>query len=210
MWRPRFPAVTGGQTLKNLVHEFKTKGPAYRTTVQTTLRASYTNHYRRGLIALLDTLEIKSNNSAYQPVIEALELVKRYAKAGNTTYYPRGERAPEHRGTAGAWEDLVLKRDKRGRRRVVRMVYEIVTFQALREALRCKEIWVVGADSFRDPEEDPPADFAARRAANYAELRKPLDPKEFIAELKAEMRAELEALDIVLPTLDWVETGDGA
>ncbi|MFE3449400.1 hypothetical protein ACFXJ8_10745 [Nonomuraea sp. NPDC059194] len=56
-----FPAVTGGeQTLKDLVHEFKTKGPAYRTTVQTTLRASYTNHYRRGLIALLETLEFKT------------------------------------------------------------------------------------------------------------------------------------------------------
>ncbi|MFI7643307.1 hypothetical protein [Nonomuraea sp. NPDC049400] len=70
-----FPAVSGGeQTLKDLVHEFKTKGPAYRTTVQTTLRASYTNHYRRGLIALLDTLEFRSNNTAFQPVIEALEL----------------------------------------------------------------------------------------------------------------------------------------
>ncbi|WP_433135412.1 hypothetical protein ACQPZ8_25015 [Actinomadura nitritigenes] len=172
-----FPAVTGGeQTLKDLVHEFKTKGPAYRTTVQTTLRASYTNHYRRGLIALLDTLEFRGNNTACQPVIEAVELVRRYAKAGNTTYYPRAERVPEHRGTAGQWEDLVFKRDKRGRRRVVRMVYEIVTFQALREALRCKEVWVVGADSFRDPEEDLPADFAARRVENYAELRKPLDP----------------------------------
>ena len=69
-----FPAVSGGeQTLRDLVHEFKTKGPAYRTTVQTTLRASYTNHYRRGLIALLDTLEFKSNNTAFQPVIEALK-----------------------------------------------------------------------------------------------------------------------------------------
>ncbi|MDL4776785.1 hypothetical protein [Actinomadura xylanilytica] len=102
----------------------------------------------------------------------------------------------------------MFKRDKRGRRRVVRMVYEIVTFQALREALRCKEIWVVGADSFRDPEEDLPADFAARRATNYAELRKPLDPAVFSAELKAEMRAELEALDTALPTLDWVEIKD--
>jgi TnpA family transposase len=204
-----FPAVSGGeQTLKDLVHEFKTKGPAYRTTVQTTLRASYTGHYRRGLIALLDTLEFRSNNTAYQPVIEAVELVRRYAKAGNTTYYPRAERVPEHRGTAGQWEDLVFKRDKRGRRRVVRMVYEIVTFQALREALRCKEVWVVGADSFRDPEQDLPADFAARRVENYAELRKPLDPKQFIAELKAEMRAELEALDTALPTLDWVEISE--
>ncbi|MEV4800224.1 hypothetical protein AB0K18_09415 [Nonomuraea sp. NPDC049421] len=152
-----FPAVSGGeQTLRDLVHEFKTKGPAYRITVQTTLRASYTNHYRRGLIALLDTLELKSNNTAFQPVIEALKLIRRYAKAGNTTYYPRGEVVPEHRGTAGEWEDLVFKNDKRGRRRVVRMVYEIVTFQALREALRSKEIWVVGAHSFRDPEEDLP------------------------------------------------------
>ncbi|MEV1243076.1 Tn3 family transposase [Nonomuraea sp. NPDC049750] len=200
-----FPAVSGGeQTLRELVHEFKTKGPAYQTTVQTTLRASYTNHYRRGLIALLDTLEFKSNNTAFQPVIEAMKLIRRYAKAGNTTYYPRGEVAPEHRGTAGEWEDLVFKNDKRGRRWVVRMVYEIVTFQALRDALRCKEIWVVGAHSFRDPEEDLPKDFAARRVENYAELRKPLDPREFIAELKAEMRAELEALDTALPKLDWV------
>lgn len=38
-----FPAVTGGeQTLRELVHEFKTKGPVYRRTVQTTLKASYT------------------------------------------------------------------------------------------------------------------------------------------------------------------------
>ncbi|NUP03671.1 MAG: Tn3 family transposase [Nonomuraea sp.] len=158
-----FPVVSGGeQTLKDLVHEFKTRGPAYRTTVQTTLRASYTNHYRRG------------------------------------------EVVPEHRGTAGDWEDLGFKKDKRGRRRVGRMVYEIVTFQALRDALRCKEIWVVGARSFRDPEEDLPKDFAARRVENYAELRKPLAPREFIAELKVEMRIQLEALGTVLPKLGWV------
>lgn len=43
-----FPAVNGGeQTLREVVHEFKTKGPVYRRTVQTTLRASYTGHYGR-------------------------------------------------------------------------------------------------------------------------------------------------------------------
>ncbi|MBD2894160.1 hypothetical protein amrb99_30830 [Actinomadura sp. RB99] len=46
-------------------------------------------------------LECRSNNSLRRPVIEALDLVKRYAKAGNTTYYPLGERAPAHRGTDG-------------------------------------------------------------------------------------------------------------
>jgi hypothetical protein len=29
---------------------------------------------------------------------------------------------------------------------VARMVYEVATFQTRREQLRCKEIWVVGAD----------------------------------------------------------------
>ncbi len=206
-----FPAVRGGErTLRELVHEFKTKGPIYRTMVQTTLRASYTNHYRRGLIALLETLEFRCGNTAFQPVIRALELIRRHAKAGNTSYYPLAESVPEHRGTAGGWEGLVFRNDKRGQRRAVRMVYEIVTFQALRDALRCKEIWVVGAHSFRDPEEDLPADFSARRLEHYAELRKPLDPAAFIGELKAEMRRELEALERVLPRLAWVQIAERA
>jgi hypothetical protein len=84
-----FPAVAGGeQTLRELVHEYRTKGPVYRRTVQTTLKASYTGHYRKGLIELLEVLEFRSNNAAHRPVIEALELVKRYAKAGNTSNYP--------------------------------------------------------------------------------------------------------------------------
>ena len=157
-----FPAVTGGeQTLRELVHEFKTKGPVYRRTVQTTLRSSYTGHYRRGLIALLDVLEFRSNNSAHRPVIDALTLISRYAKAGNLTYYPLGETVPAHRGTTGDWSDLVYRADTRGRQRVTRMVYEVVTFQALREQLRCKEIWVVGADSWRNPDEDLPADSSS-------------------------------------------------
>jgi hypothetical protein len=64
--------VSGGeQTLRELVHEYKTKGPVYRTTVATTLRASYTNHYRRGLIQLLGVLEFHSSNTTHRPVIEA-------------------------------------------------------------------------------------------------------------------------------------------
>ncbi|MEV6544203.1 hypothetical protein [Streptomyces sp. NPDC051665] len=66
-----FPAVSGGEaTLRELVHEFKTRGRVYRRTVQTTLKTSYTNHYRRGLIKLLDVLEFRSSNHAHRPVIE--------------------------------------------------------------------------------------------------------------------------------------------
>jgi len=206
-----FPAVVGGeQTLRELVHEFKTKGPVYRRTVQTTLRSSYTGHYRRGLIALLDVLEFRSDNTAHRPVIEALALISRYAKAANLTYYPIGETVPTHRGTTGDWSDLVHRTDTRGRQRVTRMVYEVVTFQALREQLRCKEIWVLGADSWRNPDEDLPADFEQRRRQNYGELRKPLDPAVFIHGLRTEMIAALGELDTAVPGLEWLDVTDRA
>ena len=204
-----YPAVRGGEaTLRELVHEYKANGPAYRRTVQTTLRASYTSHYRKGLIDLLDVLEFRSTNTAHQPVIKALDLIARYARAGNLTYYPAGETAPEHRGATGDWADLVFRADKRGHRRVVRMVYEVATFQALREQLRCKEVWVVGAGRWRDPDEDLPKDFEARREDHYASLCKPLDPAEFIDGLRQEMEAELAALDGALPRLDWVDIAE--
>ena len=142
----RWPA--GEQTLRELVHEYRTKGPVYRRTVQTTLRASYTGHYRRGLIELLQVLEFGSNNDTHRPVLDALALVARHADA-RLTYYPADERVPAHRGVPGDWSALVFKDDERGRRRVVRAVYEICTFQALREQLRCKEIWVAGAEKWR-------------------------------------------------------------
>lgn len=168
-------------------------------------RASYTNHYRRGLIKLLDVLEFRSSNHAHRPVIEALALVARYANAGNTTYYPLGETVPVHKAMGGAWAEVVHRTDKRGRRRVVRMVYEVVAFQALRDQLKCKEICVVGADKWRNPDEDLPQDFEARRAENYRELRKPLDPAAFVDELRDQMTAELALLNDKMPKLSWLD-----
>ena len=209
-----FPAVAGGeQTLRELVHEFKTNGPLYRQTVQTTLKASYTSHYRRGLIRLAEVLEFRSSNTTHQPVIEALAFIRRHAGTANITYYPLGETIPTHRGLEGDWEDVAYRHDTRGRRRTVRMVYEVATFQALRDQLRCKEIWVVGADKWRNPDQDLPADFAEHRVDHYATLRKPLDPAVFVEELRGEMRTELAALNDALPGLEWLsiaERGSGA
>ena len=69
--------VAGEKMLRDLVAEYKSSGPAYRRTVQSTLRASYTGHYRRGLVKLLEVLEFSASSSACQPVIEALALIRR-------------------------------------------------------------------------------------------------------------------------------------
>ncbi len=97
-----FPAVSGGeQTLRELVAEFKASGPTYRRTVQTTLKASYTSHYRRGLIRLLDVLEFRSSNTTHQPVIEALAFIRRHAGAGNNHLLRAGREGPCSSGTGG-------------------------------------------------------------------------------------------------------------
>lgn len=52
-----------------------------------------------------------------------------------------------------------MEADKDGKERVNRINYEICVLQALREGSRSKEIWVVGAERFRNPDEDLPVDF---------------------------------------------------
>ncbi|MFM9694388.1 hypothetical protein [Streptomyces europaeiscabiei] len=50
------------------------------------------------------------------------------------------ETVPVHKAMGGDWAEVVHRTDKRGRRRVVRMVYEVVAFQALRDQLKCKAV----------------------------------------------------------------------
>ncbi|WP_234384771.1 hypothetical protein [Streptomyces sp. MMG1121] len=182
--------------------------PSERKNRDGSLKASCTNHYRRGLIKLLDVLEFRSSNHTHRPVIEALALVARYAAAGNTTDYPLGETVPVHKAMAGDWAEVVHRTDKRGRRRVVRMVYEVVAFQALRDQLKCKEIWVVGAVKWRNLDEDLPQDFAERREGNYRELRKPLDAADFVDELREQMTTELTLLNDGMPRLSWPDVAE--
>jgi hypothetical protein len=154
--------VAPAAVLRDLVAEFKSSGPTYQRTVKATWRSSYTDHYRAGLIKLLSVLEFRGNNTMHRPVWDAFELIGRFAGA-TLRYYPPEESVPVHRGLSGDWQELVYSTDQRGHRRVVRMVYEICTFQALRDQLRCKEIWVVGADEWRNPAQDLPIDFEERR-----------------------------------------------
>ncbi len=198
-----YPVVGGEATLTDLVNEYRATGSEYQRQKRKVFRASYTNHYRRGLIRLLGVLEFRSNNTAHQPVIDALGLIVRYAHHGGT-YYPLGEHVVLDGAVNADWTELLTRTDSRGRDRVVRGVYEACVFQALRERLRCKEIWVVGAHEWRNPDEDLPTDFEVHRAEHYDKLHKPLDPAVFTAGLREEMRTELNLLNDTLPDLPWL------
>ncbi len=188
-----FPVV-GEQTLRDLVKEWKATGPTYRTTLRTVIRNSYAGHYRRMVPKLLDALEFRSNNDRHRPVMQALDLVKRFADTKLRTF-PEEEKVPLDGVVRSLWRDAVVEKDAAGHDRVNRVTYEVAVLEALREQLRCKEIWVIGANRYRNPDEDLPSDFEANREAHYQALDLPLDADRFIRELQNEMREALGTLD---------------
>lgn len=184
--------------LRDLVKEWKANGPAYRRKVTVLMRNSYRSHYRRMIPKLLNTLEFRSNNDSHRPVILALKLLKDYAES-KVRVYPLDEDAPIEGVVKKVWLESVLENDKAGNIRVNRINYELCVLQTLREKLRCKEIWAVGADRYRNPDDDLPADFERERDKYYEALRLPLDADSFIDGLQSEMRAAVGLLNKGLP-----------
>src|SRR6266545_1834492 len=186
--------VVPEQTLRELVKEWRANGPAYRRKVTILMRNSYRSHYRRMIPKLLATLEFCSNNETHRPVIAALDLVQRYVDS-KVRLYPSEEEVPLDGVVKKIWLDAVQETDAMGDVRVNRINYELCVLQTLRERLRCKEVWVVGADRYRNPDEDLPTDFDVERDNYYEALRLPLDVDSFIANLQQEMRDSLAMLD---------------
>ena len=188
--------IVGEQKLRDLVREFKATGPAYREHVRTRLRASYSGHYRKVLPRLLDALPLRSSNTAHRPVLDAVALIARYVdRAG--ALFDADEVIPIGVVPAG-WRDLVIVVDAKGWERVNRIAIEICTLHAVRDRLRCKEIWTDGAHRWRNPDDDLPADFDDRRDNYYEQLAKPLDGAAFVAGIRERLTRGLDHLQATL------------
>ncbi|MEW6690381.1 MAG: Tn3 family transposase [Pseudomonadota bacterium] len=185
-----FP-VADEATLEAIVRERRAGGDLNRQ-IRTTMRRSYAGHYRPVLPKLLAVLEFRCNNAAWRPVLDALAWIARM-QAQNRRFVPTAE-APLHAIPEG-WHEFVI--DPRGRVNVINA--ELCVLTRLRECLRAKEIWVVGADRYRNPDEDLPADFEAERDRYYASLNLTRDAGAFTAELQGRLGAALRALDAGLP-----------
>ncbi len=190
--------VVGETTLKNLVREFKSTGTAYKEKVYTVMRSSYGKHYRRMLPFLLNLLEFRSNNEIHKPVIEALELLKKYI-GSRERYYDEAENVPTDGIIGASLSELILETKEDGSVKINRINYELAVLQALRDGLRCKEIWVVGANRYRNPEEDLPTDFEQQREVYYQALQQPEDVEAFISNLQQQMTDGLAQLDRGIP-----------
>lgn len=71
--------------------------------------------------------------------------------------------------------------------------------QSLRDKLRCKEVWVEGADRYRNPDEDVPADFGEKREEYYDAFTLPLQVEAFVETVKRAMEEALQMFNDTLP-----------
>ncbi len=139
---------------------------------------------------LLEILEFRSNNSVHQPVLDALALIRRMQDEGGR--HVRVADDPAIREIIPArWRDLVLEKDRAGGLKISLINYEICVLTVLRERLRCKEIWVVGADRYRNPGRGSAPGFRGAGAPSTFQSARPedQDAREFTARLRAEAKA---------------------
>ena len=146
---------------------------------------------------LLGTLEFKCENARYQPVMDALAVLKAYLPHKSPSY-PEGTKVPIEGVVRPVWMSLVIEAAG-DPPKINRVAYEICVLKALREQLRCREIWVEGSRRYRNPDDDLPQDFETKREKYYADLGIPTDAKAFTALIKEEMTRGLVALNEEMP-----------
>jgi TnpA family transposase len=190
--------IVGEPTLAALVQEYRAQGPAYRHQVHTLIRSSYSHHYRRMLPLILDALTFRSNNAAYQPVIDALAWLRGHRESHQQSVACTD--VPIEGVIRPQMQEMLIETGPDGTKRMDRMNYEICVLQALRERLRCKEIWVPGAARYRNPDDDVPADFHQQHAAYYQALHLPEDAETFITGVQQAMLDALSTFHEGLPS----------
>lgn len=201
-----FPVV-GPDILETLVKEFYATGPFFRDKFYRTMRASYGSHYRRMMPPLLETLTFCSNNQTHQPLIKALELIKTYAGTKYRTFRAN-EDVPIRGVVRPGMQEMIYEEAKDGSLLINRINYEICVLLSLREKLRCKEVWVMGAHRWRNPDDDLPKDFDDQRKAYYSALKLPLQSNLFVTHLQQSMAERLDALNTDIPTNPHVKIVD--
>ncbi|MFD3734585.1 DUF4158 domain-containing protein [Streptomyces sp. NPDC058632] len=157
-----FPAVGGEKTLKALAAEAAANEARYKARVRTVLRSSYSAHWRRMLSPLLRALELKCDNTAYRPVMDAIDPLKRYLEQPlkEGAFFDPAETVPLEGVVPEQWRAAAV--DDKGR--VERIPCELCVLVSLRDALRRREIRVAGANRWRNPEDDLPAGFESESA----------------------------------------------
>ncbi|EJQ92773.1 Tn3 family transposase (plasmid) [Bacillus mycoides] len=188
-----FPIV-GSDMIRDIIKDMTRNNRDYNEKIYTKMHSSYQGHYRKSLSKILKNLTFRSNNQFHQPVIEAIQLIRKYDESGQR-YFAIGDEVPIDGVIQHKWKGIIIEADSKGIERVNRINYEIAVLQSLRTRLRCKEVWIEGADRYRNPDEDLPQDFEERKEEHFQALKVPLEANLFISEIIRLMKDQLTLLN---------------
>lgn len=188
-----FPII-GQDKLKNIIDEYKKKGPKYQSLLHQQIRSSYASHYRRMIQPLLENVVFCSNNSEYQSILDALALIKKYFDS-NKIYFPDDEDVPID-CLPDKWKKRIVDPVSG---KIKRICYEVYILKKLADKIRCREIWIEGSFKHRNPDEDLPNNFEENKDVYFDDLSLPLDGDVFIEQLKQRHVSALTALNNNIP-----------
>ena len=191
--------VANETQLETVVEHLGEGGKSFKERLHAKMRRSYTHYYRRLLPLILKTLEFRSNSRGLKPLLDAIQLLKASAERPSAEPYSAALEVPMDEVLSAEWQDSVMVTGKQGEPEIDRASYELGVLRTVREKLRCKELWVVGAKRYRNPDDDLPQDFEAKREQYYLDLQQPLEAAPFIDQLQAEMTAALTEFNQGLP-----------
>lgn len=189
--------VAGEPTLRELRTELRATPLVRRRRVQVVMRRSYGSHYRRMVPPVLGMLHFRTNTTANHALTAAVEFLQ--TTPATASFCDADATLPLAGIIPRDWRDQVIERDPHGQPRIRRVTYEICVLQALREKIRCKEVWIEGADRHRNSDEDLPQDFAAQRETYYEALKLPLDAEAFVTQVQQNLEAALNRFHQGLP-----------
>lgn len=184
-----FPIAGGEKAIRNIVNELKSSGPVYKSQVHSVMRSSYVRHYRQMVPLILKCLIFHSNNSQHKPVIKGIELINQY-RGSAKQFFPNEEDVPLQGVVKRDWMALVIQNGS-----VNRATYELALLAALRNRLKCKEIWVERAFKYGNPDHDLPQDFDNNRRQYFEKLGVERSSRKFVKGLQETMRESLKMLN---------------
>ena len=193
-----YPVANEAQ-LETIVEHLGEGGMTFKERLHTKMRSAYTHYYRRLLPLILNALEFRSDSLNLKPLLAAITLVKDSAERPRKEPYSAETEVPIDGVLSAEWQDAVMVTGKQGEPEIDRASYELGVLRIVREKLRCKELWVVGAKRYRNPDDDLPQDFEAKREQYYQDLQQPLEAAPFIDQLQTEMTEALTEFNQGLP-----------
>ena len=177
----------------------KVETSSWAQDVFTLMRGSWATYYRPMLQTLLSTVEFASNNQHHKPLLKALDWIS-VQHGSKRQFHIRRDKVIINGVVPNKYRSAVIDKDGL----LDRHAYELCAVLTLREKLRSREVWVSGAERYKNPDHDIPDDFDDEREAYYEELGLSKDAQAFTAKIKAELEEQLIAFNDELSKNDKV------